>query len=93
MTTTTPPQKLWVRLKYSAAVNRPTQVLTKDCDNVDDFIEAIKKKLSNKLGHVDSDNITLHLTEDADALEPDDTLPAQNTKQTALFVTVPLGTT
>ena len=88
---TTPPQKLWVLLKShdSAVVNNPTQVLSKDCENVDDFIEAIKKKLSNKLGHVDSDDITLHLTKDGPALEPDDPLPAQNTKQTALVVAVP----
>lgn len=88
--TTTPTPKLWVLLKNndSAVVNKPTQVSTKDCENVDDFIEAVKKKLSNKLGQVDSDNITLHTTEDGPALEPDDTLPAQNTKKTALFITV-----
>ncbi|KAI8891842.1 hypothetical protein BC833DRAFT_431227, partial [Globomyces pollinis-pini] len=88
---TTPPPKLWVLLKSndSAVVNKPVKVPTKDCDDVDDFIEAIKKKLPNKLGHVDSDNITLHLTKDGPALEPDDALPAQNTKQTALVVTIP----
>ena len=68
--TTTPPQKLWILLKSHDAVvvNHPTQVFTKDCDNIDDFIDAIKKKLHNKLGHVDPDNITLHLTEDSPAL-------------------------
>jgi len=34
------------------------------------FIEAIKKKLHNKLGHVDPDNITLHHTEATEALRP-----------------------
>jgi hypothetical protein len=86
--TTTPPQKLWVLLKSndSAVVNYPTQVPTKECDNVDDFMEAIKKKLSPKLDQVAVDNITLHRTEDSLALERDDPLPAQNTKQTALVV-------
>lgn len=88
---TTPPQKLWVLLKSndSAAVNHPTQVPTKDCDNVDDFIKAIKKELPKQLGDYDPSLITLHLTKDGPALEPDDALPAQNTKQTALVVTVP----
>ena len=86
--TTTPPQKLWVLLKSndSAVVNHPTQVPTKDCENVDDFIKAIKKELSNELGHIDPHRITLHLTKDSPALEPDDALPAQNTKKTALVV-------
>ena len=85
---TTQPQKLWVLLKShdSAVVSKPTQVPTKDCDNVDDFIEAIKKKL--QLSQPPQD-ITLHLTKDGPALEPDDALPDQNTKQTALVVTVP----
>ena len=85
---TTHPQKLWVLLKShdSAVVSKPTQVPTKDCDNVDDFIEAIKKKL--QLSQPPQD-ITLHLTKDGPALEPDDALPDQNTKQTALVVTVP----
>jgi hypothetical protein len=89
--TTTPPRKLWVLLKShdSAVVNHPTQVPTKDCENVDDFIDAIKKKLSPKLDAITVDNITLHLTEDSTALERDEPLPYQNTKQTALVVTVP----
>ena len=89
--TTTPPQKLWVLLKSndSAVVNHPTQVPTKDCENVDDFIKAIKKELSPKLDAIAVDNITLHITKDSPALEPDDPLPAQNTKQTALVVAVP----
>ena len=88
---TTPPQKLWVLLKShdSAVVNKPVKVPTKDCDDVDDFIDAVKKKLSPKLDAIAVDNITLHITKDGPALEPDAALPAQNTKQTALVVTVP----
>lgn len=88
MTTTAPPPKLWVLLKShdSAVVNHPTQVPTKDCDNVDDFIKAVKKELQLPQP---PQEITLHTTEDAPALEPDDPLPAQNTKQTALAVTAP----
>lgn len=87
----TTPQKLWVLLNSndSAVVNKPVKVPTGGCDDVDDFIEAIKQKLANELGHVDPHRITLHLTRDSLALEPDDALPAQNTKQTALVVTVP----
>ena len=85
-----PPRKLWVLFKShdSAVVNHPTQVPTKDCDNVDDFIEAVKKELPKQLGDYDPSLITLHLTEDGPALEPDDPLPPANTKQTALVVTV-----
>jgi hypothetical protein len=84
------PRKLWVLLKTndSAVVKHATQVPTKDCDNVDDFIKAVKKEL--QLPQPPQD-ITLHLTEAADALERDDPLPAQNTKQTALVVTAPLS--
>ncbi|KAI8904062.1 hypothetical protein EDD86DRAFT_213827 [Gorgonomyces haynaldii] len=91
MATTPPPTELWVLLKSndSAVVNQAVLVSTQDCRFVTHFIKAIKKELPNKLGHVDSDNITLHLTKDGPALEPDDALPAQNTKQTALVVTVP----
>lgn len=83
-----PPPKLWVLLKSndSAVVNHPTQVPTKDYENVDDFIKAIKKELQLPQP---PQEITLHLTEDSPALEPDDALPAQNTKQTTLVVTVP----
>jgi hypothetical protein len=90
--TTTPPKKLWILFKSndSSVVNHPTHVPTKDCENVDDFIDAIKKKLSNELGTVDPHRITLHLTQDSSALEPNASLPAQNTMQTALIVSVPL---
>jgi hypothetical protein len=89
--TTTPPQKLWILLKSndSAVVNKPVKVPTDGCQDVDDFIDAVKKKLSNELGTVDPNRITLHLTKDSPALEPDDPLPVQNTKQTALVVSVP----
>ena len=52
----------------SAFFNQPTQVPTKDCYNVDDFIEAVKKKLSPKLDAIAVDNITLHLAENSPAL-------------------------
>ena len=70
---TTQPQELWVLLKShdSAAVNKPVKVSTDGCQDVDDFIEAVKKKLSPRLDLVDPDNITLHLTEDSTALRPD----------------------
>ena len=86
--TTAPPRKLWVLLMSdrSGAVNRSTQVSTKECDNVDDFIKAIKKELAPKLDHVAVDNITLHLTVDSPLLDPDDDVPAQNNAPTALIV-------
>ena len=72
MTTTAPPKELWVLLEQTTpgTVNQAVLVSTQDCRFVTHFIKAIKKELSNKLGHVDSDNITLHLTEAADALRP-----------------------
>ncbi|ORY28436.1 hypothetical protein BCR33DRAFT_725140 [Rhizoclosmatium globosum] len=90
MTTTAPREtiELWVQLKSNTpgAVNQAVLVSTQNCRFVTHFIDAIKQKLHNKLIHVDPDNITLHTTEDSPALETDDPLPAQNTKQTALIV-------
>ena len=85
---TTAVNELWVLLKShdSAVVNQAVLVSTKDCDDVDDFIDAVKKELSPKLDQVSVGNITLHLTEKGPGLEPDDALPTQNTKQTALVV-------
>jgi hypothetical protein len=90
MATTAPPAELWVLLKSpdSAVVNRAVLVSTQDCRYVTHFIKAVKKELSPKLDQVSVDNITLQVTEDSTALEPDDALPAQNTKQTPLVVTV-----
>ena len=70
--TTTPPQKLWILFKShdAAVVNMPVKVSIDGCQDVDDFIKAIKKELHNKLGHVDPDNITLHLKNDSPALRP-----------------------
>jgi len=81
-------QQLWVVLRSNtpAQFRRPTQVQTKNCKNVDNFIDAIKKKL--QLPHPPQD-ITVHLIEDGPAMEPDEALPTQNTKQTALVVAVP----
>ena len=57
------PAKLWVLVKSNnpAVINNPTQVLTKDCENVDDFIEAIKKELSPILDNVAVSQLTLSL--------------------------------
>ena len=88
---TAPPAELWVLLKShdSAVVNQAVLVSTQHCRYVTHFIDAVKKKLSPKLDQVSVDNITLLVTKDGPALEPDDPLPAQNTKQTALVVTAP----
>ena len=91
MTTNAPPTELWILLKSNTpgAVNQAVLVSTQDCRFVTHFIKAIKKELSNELAHVDPHRISLHTTEDSPALEPDDPLPAQNTKQTALVIKVP----
>jgi hypothetical protein len=86
--TTTPPRKLWVLLKSCDpyVVNHPIKVSTDGCEDVDDFIGAIKNTLPKQLAEVDPNLITLHTTDDSPALEPDDPLPSQNTKKTALVV-------
>ncbi len=58
--------KLWVQLKPYF----PTRVSTQDCEYIDDFIEAVKKELSVKLGNVDADEISLSLPSGS-ILEPD----------------------
>ena len=44
------------------------KVSTEGCADVDDFIEATKKKLTHKLGEYDSDQISISLTEGGKAL-------------------------
>ena len=73
-------------IRDCAVVNKPIKVAADGCKDVDDFIHAIKKKLSPKLDQVAVNNISLHLTENSPSLEPDDPIPAQNTRQTALVV-------
>lgn len=67
------PRKLWVVVAGAA---RPTQVSTAECDNIDDFVEAVKAKLHPKLDRVSIDDITMHLTADGPSLQPDAPLPA-----------------
>ena len=75
---------LWVKFKK----NRPTQVSTKECEIVDDFIKSCKKELSQKLGSYDTDQIFLSITEGETPLEPDDPLPVQNTAKTPFYIIV-----
>jgi hypothetical protein len=98
MATTHPPRKLWVLLNSndSAVVNHPVKVSTNDCEDVDDFIDAIKKKLSPDLDAVAVNRITLHITEYSPALRPGlalSTILAQsgfiNNDKSPLVVTVP----
>jgi hypothetical protein len=56
-------------VKYDKAA--VTRIPTVGCDFVALFIGAIKQKMPNTLGSFDPQNITLHIAEDADALEPD----------------------
>ena len=86
------PDALWVVLKgNNPVVNQAVPVSTHGCRHVAHFLKEIKKELSNKLNHVAVDNITLHVTDDDPAMEPDAPLPAQNTAKTPLFVRVADG--
>jgi hypothetical protein len=76
--------KLWVKFKP----NNATQVSTQECFNVDDFIEQCKKKLSHLLGPYDSAQLSLSTADGGPPLEPDYPIPAQNTAQAPLFITV-----
>ena len=81
---------LWVLLKSAdEAGNRLVQVSTDQCSNIDDFITAIKAKLSGDLSGVGNNRINLHLTEDGPALASNIDIPPQNTMETALIVTIP----
>ena len=76
--------KRWVKFKNSY---NPTQVSTEDCQNVDDFLEACKKKLSPLLDSYSSAQLSLSTTTDGGTpLEPDDPIPAQNTAKNPLFI-------
>ena len=76
--------KRWAKFKP----NNATQVSTEDCQNVDDFLEACKKKLSHLLGSYDSAQLCLSTTADGTPLQPDDPIPAQNTAKNPLFISV-----
>ena len=73
--------KLWVRFKpYN-----PTQVSTDGCDDVDDFIKATKKELQMPNP---PQELFLTTTDGGPSLKPGDPLPAQNTDDTPLFISV-----
>ena len=75
--------KLWVKFRNCNA----TQVSTEECQNVDDFLEACKKKLSPLLDSYAPAQLSLSTT-DGTALQPDEAIPAQNTAKTPLFINV-----
>ena len=58
--------KLWVKFKQ----NNPTQVSTKGCEDVDDFIKSCKKELSQKLGSYDTDELSLSTSKVGTPLRP-----------------------
>jgi hypothetical protein len=76
--------KLWVKYKN----NNSVKVSTEDCQDVDDFLEACKKKLSSKLGSYDVDQLSLSTADGGTPLKPDDDIPAQNTAKNPLFISV-----
>jgi hypothetical protein len=76
--------KLWVKFGR----NNATRVSTEGCEIVDDFIEQCKKKLSHLLGSYDSAQLSLSTTDGGTPLQPDDSIPAQNTANTPLLITV-----
>ena len=79
--------KLWVKFGR----NNATQVSTVECQNVDDFLKQCKKEFSSKLGSYDVDQLCLSTTDGGTPLQPDDPIPAQNTAQTPLFISVANG--
>ena len=58
--------KGWVKFNGNPA----TKVITKDCTDITDFIENIKQELPRQLSSVDSNEITLHMSETSDPLSP-----------------------
>ncbi|KAI3655278.1 hypothetical protein MP638_002711, partial [Amoeboaphelidium occidentale] len=61
------PKYLWVKYGESRSV----PVATEGCNFAALFIDAVKAKMPNTLGSFDANQITLHTSEDAAALEPD----------------------
>ena len=59
--------KLWVKF----GGNNATRVSTEGCEIIDDFIEAVKKKLTPHFDSVATDQISISLTERGNALQPD----------------------
>ena len=73
--------KSWVKFGGSNA----TQVSTQGCLNVDDFIKAVKKELQIPNP---PQEISISLIEGGKALDPDDSVPLQNTAKTPLYISV-----
>ena len=73
----------WVKFK----TNNATQVSTEECQNVDAFIKACKKDLSPLLDSYAPAQLCLSTTDGGTPLQPDDSIPAQNTAKTPLFIT------
>ena len=76
--------KRWVKFKANNAV----KVSTEQCQDVDDFIEACKKKLLFLYGQFPPGELYLSTTDGGPPFEPDDPVPAQNTAKTPLFIRV-----
>ena len=76
--------KLWIKFKTNNAV----KVSTEECQDVDDFLEACKKKLPHLLAAYDSAQLSLSTTDGGAPLQPDDAIPAQNTAKAPLFISV-----
>jgi len=58
--------KGWVKFNGNPA----TQVYTRECVDIDDFIKNIKQELAPKLNNIPTDEITLHTSETSDPLSP-----------------------
>jgi hypothetical protein len=60
------PGEMWVKYSTGQAI----LVSTLGCEDVAEFISAVKAKLPNELGSIDPHRITLHIHENADSLRP-----------------------
>ncbi|KAI8903404.1 hypothetical protein EDD86DRAFT_99118 [Gorgonomyces haynaldii] len=76
--------KLWVKFK----TNNATQVSTEGCQNVDDFLKACRKELSPHFDSVATDELSLSTTAGGPPLQPDDDIPAHNSAETPLLISV-----
>jgi hypothetical protein len=76
--------KLWVKYKD----NNSIKVSTEDCQDVDDFLEACKKKLSPHFDSIATDQLSLSTTDGGTPLQPDDDIPAQNTAKNPLVISI-----
>lgn len=72
----------WVKL----GENRPTEVSTEKCHNVDSFIKACRRELLSLYGSFPNGEITLYLPGSNTALRPSAAVPEQNTKEGALII-------